>query len=417
MASKKIAKRNAAISMLLAFVLAVSMSTVLIKRTAAQTTYYVDILDFAFVPSALTIVSGDTVVWTNNDPVIYMLWFTRVSDGTTYLLSDPIGPGETWSYTFTEVVDLQYFDLDRLWMTGFLTVNPSPVRDVAVTDVRLRQTVVGQGFSTKINVTVQNQGELTETFNVTLNRIGSARPFKLTGNFISGWNGTIPGPTITVNQYDTVILTLTSADVTHNFGVDYNGNGVPDAGEPLSPNFSGTIIYRFFADVVGSFTYYCYFHPFSMFGTFVVNPTPVVTETGRMEVSLLTPGETRLLIFQWDVTTAIAKAYYIITAVADTLPGETDTADNTFVDGTLIIAMPCDWVGSTTTPPAPPDGKVDFRDVFWLLKAYGSDPSKPNWNPNIDVAGSTTTPPAPPDNRVDFRDVFWLLKNYGKVDP
>jgi hypothetical protein len=41
------------------------------------------------------------------------------------------------------------------------------VHDVAVTNVVSSKTVIGQGFSTNINVTVANQGDYTETFNVT----------------------------------------------------------------------------------------------------------------------------------------------------------------------------------------------------------------------------------------------------------
>jgi hypothetical protein len=43
-----------------------------------------------------------------------------------------------------------------------------PSHDVAVTNVRPYKTVVGQGFSSRINVTVANQGTCTETFDVSL---------------------------------------------------------------------------------------------------------------------------------------------------------------------------------------------------------------------------------------------------------
>lgn len=39
--------------------------------------------------------------------------------------------------------------------------------DIAIAGVTLSRTVVGQGYSTNINVTVANQGDFTETFNVT----------------------------------------------------------------------------------------------------------------------------------------------------------------------------------------------------------------------------------------------------------
>jgi len=42
-----------------------------------------------------------------------------------------------------------------------------PTHDIAVIDVTPSKTVVGQGYSLNINVTVENQGDYTETFNVT----------------------------------------------------------------------------------------------------------------------------------------------------------------------------------------------------------------------------------------------------------
>ena len=43
-----------------------------------------------------------------------------------------------------------------------------PIHDVAITKVSPSKTFVGQSYSTSINVTAENQGDYTETFNVTL---------------------------------------------------------------------------------------------------------------------------------------------------------------------------------------------------------------------------------------------------------
>jgi hypothetical protein len=40
--------------------------------------------------------------------------------------------------------------------------------DIAVTNVTPLKTIAGQGYTMNINITVANQGEFTETFNVTL---------------------------------------------------------------------------------------------------------------------------------------------------------------------------------------------------------------------------------------------------------
>jgi plastocyanin len=122
MASKKLANRYTAITILLAVVLALSLSTVLLQKAVAPNTRYVTVSGFAFSPQTILIQHGDTIAWNNNDPVIHTLWFVRISDGSTYLLSDPILPGETWSHTFTEKLNLQYYSFGRLWITGFIEV-------------------------------------------------------------------------------------------------------------------------------------------------------------------------------------------------------------------------------------------------------------------------------------------------------
>lgn len=56
---------------------------------------------------------------------------------------------------------------DNNYVDGVVKVK-LPVHDVAVTDVIPSKTVVGKGYSVSINVTVENQGDYTETFNVTI---------------------------------------------------------------------------------------------------------------------------------------------------------------------------------------------------------------------------------------------------------
>jgi len=202
--------------------------------------------------------------------------------------------------------------------------------DIAVTDVTPYQTVVGQNFTTYINVPLENQGNYTETFDVTLYAdldVTTIRDEYMIGNL-------------------TVILANRSSTI-------------------VKFQWNQTLL------------------------TVLINGTIIVAPKGN----------------------------YTISAYAWPVPDETDTADNTYTDGTIVVAMPCDIAGSTTKPPAPPDGRVFIQDLFWLLQTYGSDTEKPNWNPNLDFAGDTATPPAPPDGKVNFVDVFWFIKYYGKTDP
>ncbi len=98
----------------------------------------------------------------------------------------------------------------------------------------------------------------------------------LYGSLAGGWglaNSTesIPGPTLTVSQGDSVTITLHSTDgFQHEFLIDYNGNGVADSGEPASSPFSSTTTVSFVASQAGTFPYLCLIHPSAMKGTFVV---------------------------------------------------------------------------------------------------------------------------------------------------
>lgn len=114
---------------------------------------------------------------------------------------------------------------------------------------------------------------------------------------------------------------------------------------------------------------------------------------GTQNVTLAT-GANTTLTFEW---TPNMTGRYEIRAEASEVPGEVDTADNSLVGGTVFVTITGDVDG---------DGKVDASDLFDLSKAYGSDPSKPNWNPNCDFND---------DGKVDASDLFNLSKNYGKT--
>jgi hypothetical protein len=109
------------------------------------------------------------------------------------------------------------------------------------------------------------------------------------------------------------------------------------------------------------------------------------------------------LTFTWN-TTGFAKGNYTIWAYAWPVPGETDTADNTFVDGWVIVSM----VGDITGPTGWPDGKVDIRDVAKVSRIYGTLPGMPGWDPNCDINN---------DQKIDIKDVAAVSKQYGKIDP
>lgn len=125
-----------------------------------------------------------------------------------------------------------------------IVTSPLGVHDVAVTNLQRLKTIVGQGYSCKLNVTVQNQGDFTETFDVT--------------------------------AYASAML--------------------PPAA------------------------------------------------TCRTTIVNLLKGEIRTVTMIWD-TTLWAYGNYTMSAVADTVLGETDTVDNTFFDSWVKVTIPGDTNG------------------------------------------------------------------------
>ena len=69
---------------------------------------------------------------------------------------------------------------------------------------------------------------------------------------------------------------------------------------------------------MGTFSYYCAFHPGAMHGTFNVISPPTNTTLGTQLVSILTPSEVRKVTFSWN-TSGVVMGKYILAAVADTV--------------------------------------------------------------------------------------------------
>jgi len=69
-----------------------------------QTGNIIEISNFAFVPSEITIKSGETVTWTNNDSTPH----TITSDSGNELDSGSISPGQTYSHTFNTAGTFDY---------------------------------------------------------------------------------------------------------------------------------------------------------------------------------------------------------------------------------------------------------------------------------------------------------------------
>src|SRR5438067_5962606 len=78
------------------------------KLADAQSTktQSVEIMNYQFQPSSLTISVGDTVTWPNHDSAPHNI---VVSDGPEKFSGPTIQQGQSWSYTFTKAGTYQYY--------------------------------------------------------------------------------------------------------------------------------------------------------------------------------------------------------------------------------------------------------------------------------------------------------------------
>lgn len=112
---------RAAGAAVLAFFLA---TTVFGGSPARAATTDVSINNFAFNPSTLTVNVGDTVHWTNSDPVTHTVTSgtSPTPDGT---FDSSVAPGATFDFTFTTAGTFSYFCKIHTYMTGTITVMPA----------------------------------------------------------------------------------------------------------------------------------------------------------------------------------------------------------------------------------------------------------------------------------------------------
>jgi len=122
------------------------------------------------------------------------------------------------------------------------------------------------------------------------------------------------------------------------------------------------------------------------------NSTTIETQT----VTNLAPKANATIILLWDIT-SVPLGHYTISAMATRVSSEIDLTDNSFTDGSIVITIPGNVDG---------DRDVDVYDLLLFSKAFSSDSSKPNWNPNCDFNN---------DKKVDDADLFALNNNYGKA--
>lgn len=131
------------------------------------------------------------------------------------------------------------------------------------------------------------------------------------------------------------------------------------------------------------------------------------TAIGTQNVTDLAPGANRTLTFSWRpylpgyhpwYPNPLAWPYpvYVFSANATVVPGETDTADNTYVDGTVKVKWPGDVNG---------DGHVNIYDLTPLAITWHIIPPHPRYRPRADFDG---------DGRISIYDLTILALNWNR---
>ena len=106
--------RRGVLALLLAGLVLFLLGSIELARAATQT---VTISDFTFSPATVTITAGDTITWTNTDPVVH----TATSSSGAFDSGD-IAQGESFSVTFTTPGTYDYFCTPHPTMTGQIVV-------------------------------------------------------------------------------------------------------------------------------------------------------------------------------------------------------------------------------------------------------------------------------------------------------
>jgi subtilisin family serine protease len=114
-------------------------------------------------------------------------------------------------------------------------------------------------------------------------------------------------------------------------------------------------------------------------------------------VSDLAIDTSEVLTFNWNTSDVQPCGNYTIKAETSVLPDESNTVNNTYIDGSVKVKMPGDING---------DGAVNVVDLSIVALAYGSFAEEPDYNPDADLND---------DDIVDMKDLFVVARNLGKT--
>jgi len=100
---------------------------------AAASSYSVQIANYAYSPSSITVDEGDTITWTNEDTAPHTV---TTSSGPQALNSPTLSKGQSWSFTFTKPGTYVYYCAVHPYMRAQVIVRapaPAPATTRAAT--------------------------------------------------------------------------------------------------------------------------------------------------------------------------------------------------------------------------------------------------------------------------------------------
>lgn len=124
------------------------------------------------------------------------------------------------------------------------------------------------------------------------------------------------------------------------------------------------------------------------------------TLIAKKTVSLVA-GASSTLNFTWN-TTSITKGSYKLTAEASAVPKETNTADNSLIDGVVWVMIPGD---------VNHDEVVDIYDIVTIAAYYGANQTHPKWDKLVRFCDSDG------NGKITINDIVIACANYRKTDP
>jgi hypothetical protein len=358
--------------------------------TVAGGIYDAIVLDTAAPTGSIVINSGDPAYTESTSVTLYLTYSDSLSGVAAVFYSNdgeswqgPSSPTATQAWTLasgdgTKTVYYMIYDnaLNYYVCSDSIVLDTRP-HDVAVVDVTTSRTVVGSGYTVQIDVTIENHGPFTESFNVTVYYGNSAITPEQWETFWSLGDVNRDGY---INGTDQNLLSTAFGSTPSSA----NWNPWADLNQDLRVNMVDISIF--------AYNYGLEIWTYAISGSII----------GTLPVIDLAAGGTQTLTFTWG-TSDMSYGNYIICGYAVPILGkgpplgkEVDRADNTFVDGTVTITIAGDIDG---------DYNVDYDDFIVLAGAYGSTIGQPAYNSAADIDG---------DGDVDYSDFIALAGNYGQ---